>query len=53
MTTTRSEPGLLRNTVDLLAVVLSIPLAILVVGTPIALTLALLLWIGRFARSLF
>ena len=53
MSTARSERGLLRNAVDLLAVVLSVPLAILVVGTPVALGIALLLWIGRFARSLF
>jgi hypothetical protein len=53
MTTTGSERGLLRDTVDLLTVVMSIPLAILVVGTPIALAIAILLWIGRFARSLF
>jgi hypothetical protein len=53
MTPTRSERHLLRNAVDLLAAVLSVPLAVLVVGTPIALAIAVLLWIGRFARSLF
>jgi hypothetical protein len=53
MTTTGSERAFLRNAVDLLAVVVSVPLAILVVGTPIALAIALLLWIGRFARGLF
>jgi hypothetical protein len=53
MTTTRSARTLLGDSVNLLAVVLSVPLAILMVGTPIALAIALLLWMGRFARSLF
>lgn len=37
--------------VRLLGVVLSVPLAVLVVGAPIALALALLLWLGRLALS--
>jgi hypothetical protein len=41
------------DVVHLLGLVLSVPLAVLVVGTPIALTIALLLWLGRFALSAF
>jgi hypothetical protein len=37
----------------LLAVVWVIPLGILLVGAPVALAIALLLWIGRLARSAF
>lgn len=43
----------LTDSVALLAVVWSIPLAVLVVGTPIALAITLVLWFGRFALSAF
>lgn len=37
----------------LLGVVWSIPIAVLVVGTPVALTIAFLLWLVRLARGAF
>ncbi len=43
----------LTDSVELLGLVWSIPLAMLLVGTPIALTIALLLWLGRLALSGF
>ena len=43
----------LTDSVELLGLVWSIPLAILLVGTPIALAIALLLWLGRLALSGF
>ena len=43
----------LMDAVDLLAVVLSVPLAVLLVGAPIALTIALLIWLGRLALNAF
>lgn len=41
------------DVVHLLGIVLSVPAAILLVGTPIALTIALLLWLGRLALRVF
>ena len=43
----------LTDSVALLAVVWSIPLAVLLVGAPIALAITLVLWLGRFALSAF
>lgn len=43
----------LTDAVDLLAVAWSVPFAVLLVGTPIALTIALLLWLGRLALGAF
>ena len=43
----------LTDSVEVLALVWSIPLAMLLVGTPIVLTIALLLWLGRLALSGF
>jgi hypothetical protein len=39
--------------VSLLALAWSIPFAILLVGTPFALTIALVLWLGRLVRGAF
>lgn len=39
------------DSLELLALVWSIPLAMLAVGTPIALAIALLVWLGRLALS--
>jgi hypothetical protein len=44
--------AILSDGVDLIALLASIPVAVLVVGTPIALTLLLILWIGRQALGL-
>lgn len=44
---------LLGDSAELLAIVWSVPLAVMLVGTPIALTLAFLLWIVRSARGAF
>ena len=44
---------LLTDSVELLGLVWSIPLAMLLVGTPIALAIALLLWLGRLALGGF
>ena len=49
--TTRTKRAWLRDAVSLLAMVWSVPLAILLVGTPIALVLAALVWLGRWVRS--
>lgn len=43
----------LMDSVELLALVWSIPLAMLLVGAPIALAIALLVWLGRLALSAF
>jgi hypothetical protein len=42
-----------EDSIELLALVWSIPLAMVVVGTPIALAVALLLWLGRVTLSAF
>jgi hypothetical protein len=39
----------LMDAVQLLGLVLSVPVAILLVGAPVALTIALLLWLARLA----
>jgi hypothetical protein len=44
---------ILADGVALLALAWTIPFAILLVGTPVALTLALLLWIGRLTLNAF
>jgi hypothetical protein len=43
----------LTDCVALLALAWSIPFAILLVGTPVALAIVLLLWLGRLALSAF
>ena len=43
----------LADGVALLALAWTIPFAILLVGTPVALTIALLLWIGRLVLNAF
>lgn len=43
----------LADSVALLAVVWSIPLAVLIVGAPIALAITLALWLGRSALGAF
>ena len=43
----------LTDGVALLALAWSIPFAILLLGTPVALTIALVLWLGRLALSAF
>ncbi len=43
----------IADSVDLLAIVWSIPLVMAVVGTPVVLTIALLLWLARLASSAF
>jgi hypothetical protein len=43
----------LRNCVELLAVVWSLALVVLAVGTPIVLVAALLLWLARLALRMF
>jgi hypothetical protein len=45
--------AVLMDGLRLLVVAWSIPFAILLVGTPLALTIALLLWLGRLALSAF
>jgi hypothetical protein len=45
--------SVLMGSVELLAVVWSVPLAVLLVGSPIALTIVLLLWLGRLALNAF
>jgi hypothetical protein len=41
------------DSVSLAAVALSVPLVVLVVGTPIALAVVVMLWSGRLALSAF
>ena len=53
MTTTRRWRTALADTAALLAVVWVIPVGILLVGAPVALALALLLWVGRLLRGAF
>jgi len=53
MTTPRATRTSLRDAADLLAVVWSVPLAVLLVGAPVALAVAVVLWLGRWARSVF
>ncbi len=43
----------LTDCVALLALAWSIPFAVLLVGAPVALTIALVLWLGRLALSAF
>jgi hypothetical protein len=43
----------LMDVVEMLGVVWSLPLVVLLVGGPIALTIALLLWLGRLALGAF
>lgn len=45
--------GILKDATALLALVLLIPFAILLVGTPVALVIMFLLWIGRMAAGAF
>jgi len=54
----RSDPirgfslrGSLAGAAELLAVVLLVPVAILAIGTPIALVIAGCLWLARLARA--
>jgi hypothetical protein len=53
MTTTARWKTALGDAANLLAVVWMIPLAILLVGAPLVLTLAVLLWVGRLVRAAF
>jgi hypothetical protein len=53
MTTTGRWRRALADTAALLGVVWMVPVGILLVGAPIALAIALLLWLGRIARSAF
>ena len=43
--------GILKDAASLLALVLFIPFAILLVGTPVALLIALLVWLGRMVTG--
>lgn len=45
--------GMVKDAAALLALVFFIPFAILLVGTPVALLIALLLWLGRMASGAF
>jgi hypothetical protein len=45
--------GILKDAAALLALVLFIPFAVLLVGTPVALFIALLLWLGRMVSGAF
>lgn len=45
--------GILKDAAALLALVVFIPFAILLIGTPVALFIALLLWLGRLAIGAF
>ena len=45
--------SVLLASVELLAVVWSLPFVILLIGIPIALAVALVHWVGRYALSLF
>jgi hypothetical protein len=53
MTTVGSARAWFGDAVSLLALVWTIPLAILLVGAPLALAVALMLWLARLARSAF
>jgi len=53
MTTPGRWRAALADTAALLAVVWVIPVGILLVGAPVALAIALLLWIGRQVRGAF
>jgi hypothetical protein len=50
MTTRRWTTGLM-DAIHLLGVAVSVPIAVLLVGAPIALAIALLLWIARMVRA--
>jgi hypothetical protein len=43
----------LMDSFELLGLVLSVPVAVLLVGAPIALAIALLLWLGRLTLRAF
>ncbi len=43
----------LVDALRLLAVAWSVPLAMLLVGVPVAVTIAVVLWLGRLARHAF
>lgn len=45
--------GILKDAAALLGLVFFIPFAILLVGTPVALVIALLLWLARLAFGAF
>ena len=45
--------SMVKDAAALLALVFFIPFAILLVGTPVALLIALLLWLGRMASGAF
>jgi len=53
MTTTARWRAGLADAAALLAVVWVIPVGILLAGAPVALAIALLLWIARLARGAF
>jgi hypothetical protein len=43
--------GVIKDAAALLSLVLFIPFAILLIGTPVALGIAFLLWLGRLASN--
>jgi hypothetical protein len=53
MTTSGRWRSALAEAGALLGVVWMVPVGILLVGAPIALAIALLLWLGRLARGAF
>jgi hypothetical protein len=50
MTARRWTTGLM-DAIHLLGMALSVPIAVLLVGAPVALAIALLLWIARMVRA--
>jgi hypothetical protein len=50
MTTRRSTTAIM-DAVQLLGLALSVPIAILLVGAPVALAIALLLWVARMVGT--
>ena len=43
--------GALAEVLALLAVVLTVPVAIILIGAPVALTIAAVLWVARLVRG--
>lgn len=50
MTATRWSTGLV-DAIQLIGLALTVPIAILLVGAPVALTIALVLWVARMVTS--
>lgn len=53
MTTTWRWSRLLTDGLEVLGVVWALPVAILVIGAPVALALALVVWLGRMGLRAF